>query len=469
MAIVNRSISVNFSAGVDIGTFHSELLALTLASTTYEYVTIDQAADSCDMTFTLAPSAPDIALIDGAIAAHTNTPIPVITAENIVEGPQGGDLSGFLPDCDVVAITAGATRYPLTALTEGEFLTVSGGNISSSAVGGGGGDLVTITASDTTAGYLDDKVVAGNGISTLVLNPSGDEDLSFDLSYGLPVDIGGANSAGIDDLFTVRRDHVHAHGSQGGGSQHTNATQSVAGFMSPADKLAIDTLSAGSSLAVFDHFMSGNTDSDEIGALGWRLSKSGAGNDLDVTAVGGHPGIIVLSSGTANSGRVAIHLGGDSQPGTMIIGGAADISFEALIHYETSIGVTDLEMTQIGLGVEVGDTGELLNGVYIRFNPAVSNAFTIVSASSGVRTESTGTTTVLIHTWYRVGFVISDPSGSPSIQMYVNGTAEGSPITTNIPVVSLAPMAKIDAAGGAVSPQLYVDYFQIKQENDLED
>ena len=468
MATVSKVISVDFSSGVDVGTFHTELAALSLASTVFQYVTADIGADSCDMEFTLAPSVPDIVLIDGAVASHTNTPLPVVTELDVVNDPQGGDLSGNLPDCDVIAVTANSVRYPTTAFVEGEFLTINAGNLTSASIAVGD-EFVKVTGADTTARYLNDKIVAGDGISSIVLNPSADEDLSLGLAYGTPVNIGSANNAGADDTATVRRDHVHAHGAQGGGSQHTDATISSSGFMSAADKLAIDTLSADSSLAVFDHFMSSNTDSDEIGALGWRLSAAGAGNDLDVTAVGGHPGIMVLSAGTSNMGRVALHLGGDSQPGTMIIGGAADISFEALIHYETSIGVSDLEMTQIGLGVEVGSTGELSNGVYIRFNPAVSNAFTIVSASAGVRTESTGTTTVLIHTWYRVGFVISDPSGSPSIQMYVNGTAEGSPITTNIPVVSLAPMTKIDSAGGAVSPQLYVDYFQVKQDNDLED
>lgn len=39
-------------------------------------------------------------------------------------------------------------------------------------------------------------------------------------------------------------DHVHAHGSQGGGSLHSEATTSVAGFLSAADKVKIDALPA---------------------------------------------------------------------------------------------------------------------------------------------------------------------------------------------------------------------------------
>lgn len=474
MATVIRDIFA-FTSGLNVERFHDEMFNTSFSSTptVYQYVTNQLNGTDVEIEFTVAPNATDLATMDAVIAAHPGTDLGLQTAEQIVLGSQGGDLAGVLPNADVRALSDNALlSHPITSLTEGEFLTVSGGNITTAVPAAGGTDeQVKVTVNDTTEGYLNDKLTAAvsSAVTLTEINDGGDEDLEIGLTYGTPVDIGSANNAGSTDTQVARVDHVHAHGSQGGGSQHLAATQSLAGFMSAVDKLKLDNLGAASSVAVFDHFISSNTDTDEIGALGWRLSSTGAGSDLDVTAVGGHPGIIVLSSGTASAGRVAIHLGGDTQPGTMIVGGASDIAFEALIHYETSIGVTDLEMTQIGLGVEVGDVGELLNGVYVRFNPAVSNAFTLVSASSGVRTEATGTTTVLIHTWYRVGFVISDPGGTPSIQMYINGTAEGSAITTNIPTVALAPMAKIDGAGGAVSPQLYVDYFELTQNNDLED
>ncbi len=57
-----------------------------------------------------------------------------------------------------------------------------------------------------------------------------------------PVSIGTANSIGIANAF-ARSDHVHNHGNLPGGSLHAVATQLTAGFMSAADKTALDNIS----------------------------------------------------------------------------------------------------------------------------------------------------------------------------------------------------------------------------------
>lgn len=57
-----------------------------------------------------------------------------------------------------------------------------------------------------------------------------------------PVDIGTANSIGVQNAF-ARSDHVHNHGNLPGGSLHAVATQLTAGFMSAADKTALDNIS----------------------------------------------------------------------------------------------------------------------------------------------------------------------------------------------------------------------------------
>lgn len=58
---------------------------------------------------------------------------------------------------------------------------------------------------------------------------------------GTPVDIGSTNQEGVADL-AARSDHVHAHGDQGGGSLHDEATTLSAGFMSPTDKSKLDSI-----------------------------------------------------------------------------------------------------------------------------------------------------------------------------------------------------------------------------------
>ena len=74
-----------------------------------------------------------------------------------------------------------------------------------------------------------------------VLGSVSRSDHKHDVLTGVPVDIGSVNSEGASDAVT-RSDHVHAHGSQAGGSTHAAATASVNGFMSATDKAKLDTL-----------------------------------------------------------------------------------------------------------------------------------------------------------------------------------------------------------------------------------
>jgi hypothetical protein len=48
--------------------------------------------------------------------------------------------------------------------------------------GAGGTDQVKVTGIDTTADYLDAKIVGGTGIGTTVLTPGANEDLEISLS-----------------------------------------------------------------------------------------------------------------------------------------------------------------------------------------------------------------------------------------------------------------------------------------------
>jgi len=79
---------------------------------------------------------------------------------------------------------------------------------------------------------------AGTG-SSYALN-----DHQHGITAGSPSSIGTANSAGTASSV-ARSDHVHNHGAQTDGSLHAVATTTVAGFLSAADKLALDTLVLG--------------------------------------------------------------------------------------------------------------------------------------------------------------------------------------------------------------------------------
>jgi len=219
---------------------------------------------------------------------------------------------------------------------------------------------------------------------------------------------------------------------------------------------------------IFDHMISSNIDADEYGKQGWRVVASGSGAALNQTGEAGHPGIAVLVAGTANNGYATIYAGSTAVGGNIVVGGTNDIAYECLVKFTLSIAQTDLELGMMGFGLEWTLVGELTNGVYVRFNPAVTNVFAVVASTGGVRSNSNGTTPVVLDTWYRVGFVISNPGTTPSIQLYVNGVAEGTPVTTNIPTIPLGVGQKIDSAGGT-GTNLLVDYVSLTQDSDLED
>lgn len=64
-------------------------------------------------------------------------------------------------------------------------------------------------------------------------------DHKHNISTATAVTISTANSEGTS-VSLARADHAHAHGNQLGGTLHSLATQSTAGFMSAADKQRVD-------------------------------------------------------------------------------------------------------------------------------------------------------------------------------------------------------------------------------------
>lgn len=64
------------------------------------------------------------------------------------------------------------------------------------------------------------------------------------VAFAVPSTIGTANQEGVATTAS-RSDHIHAHGDQAGGTLHAIATQSVAGFLSAADKTKLDSLVNG--------------------------------------------------------------------------------------------------------------------------------------------------------------------------------------------------------------------------------
>jgi hypothetical protein len=74
-----------------------------------------------------------------------------------------------------------------------------------------------------------------------------------------PPDVAASGSIGTGTEY-ARENHTHGHGNQAGGALHADATTSVAGFMSAADKTKLDGIDTG---AVADHgALTGLSDDD---------------------------------------------------------------------------------------------------------------------------------------------------------------------------------------------------------------
>lgn len=212
----------------------------------------------------------------------------------------------------------------------------------------------------------------------------------------------------------------------------------------------------------FDHFVSGNFDTDEIAKHGWRYAGAGTGNDLQFTGEAGHPGIVRLIAGTVAAARSCIHLG-DSGLENVLAGGTNPITFEALVSPRGTLASTSLEAHSFGLASGWTTAAFLLtDGIYIRFAPLLDTFWTLVCTNASISTTRAATTNApALGTWDRVGFVYT-PGGTPSVQLVVNGVNEGAPITTNIPAGVLGLGLRSDAILGPTA-ELWADYVLLKQ------
>jgi hypothetical protein len=129
------------------------------------------------------------------------------------------------------------------------------------------------------------KAAADVGVATTAARA----DHKHDVSTAAPSTIGIANSEGAATSL-ARSDHVHNHGAQTVGTLHAVATTLVAGFMSAADKTAVN-----SGLNVLTP------------TIHRHPALTGAQNNYDLYSLGNTPNIIIflLNGNLTFSGFVA--------------------------------------------------------------------------------------------------------------------------------------------------------------------
>jgi hypothetical protein len=124
-------------------------------------------------------------------------------------------------------------------------VSVEGGDYAAIGAGEGGGGSVAAGAGLTGGGPLPNTVnVTANADGSIVVNPN-------DVQVGI--------------LATDAQ-----HGARGGGTQHSGATESTAGFMSSADKLKLNYLAADWAIATTRFFMVDFILGDDVNHVGYN-------------------------------------------------------------------------------------------------------------------------------------------------------------------------------------------------------
>ena len=143
----------------------------------------------------------------------------------------GGDLTGTLPNPEVIAFTSASTQITYGNIVAGEVLLRVG-------------DLITSVPTSSIGAPLTNNLPVAVSKSAALAGSSLEAaraDHRHDILTGLPSAIGTANVEGTSTAL-ARADHVHAHGNLIGGPLHETATTGSAGFLAAADKEALNTI-----------------------------------------------------------------------------------------------------------------------------------------------------------------------------------------------------------------------------------
>lgn len=201
---------------------------------------------------------------------------------------------------------------------------------------------------------------------------------------------------------------------------------------------------------VFDHFMSGNVDTDEIGLMGWRLYGTGTGNGIAFTGLGGCPGVLIINGGTAAAARCAIALGEASLGGKVVLAGPAPIRLEFLFRFPTAadFSILNLESMIMGFGLDWAGDAEQTEGLFVRYAPLApmsDTTYKLVSVTGGVATVLASTLAPAAGVFNRFTIVYTPSTGRATLE--INGTPIAGDISTNIPVGGLGVGMKMRTVG----------------------
>ena len=325
--------------------------------------------------------------------------------------------------------SSGETAVYIDPITKKLASKNDAGTVTAYDSGGGGGgtdELVKVSANDTTAGYLESKIVAGTGVSIATLNDGANETFEISTSGG-----GGSFPSDINPYLTNKNNYYREDNWARAGN--------FTGYNS----------------------------------LGWGNAVSGTGASQG--GVTGSSSKYVhtneLNAGTANAGRASsycMHVN-SSSGGSIWFDGLAEWNYYFIFEVKDlgdGAGDDVQQFQGFGDGYSGTTTGNNYFGLY--YESATSPNFIVRTRKASALSITTEISSLAVATQFYVGrlrfFLNPDDSDTPTCQAYLGnsfGTLVqiGNNITTNIPDTSANAMGivhRIQKVGAGTQKRLHM-------------
>lgn len=137
-------------------------------------------------------------IIRGDLGDLNNLNIGTATTDDVIKYDGSLWVNGKVEDANVsnaAAINASKISSGIVNNTEFDYLDGLTGNIQSQIDGLTAGELVAVSATDTTPGFLNAELTTTSKLSKTILNPGADEQLELDLNANL-TDLNNVNTSG---------------------------------------------------------------------------------------------------------------------------------------------------------------------------------------------------------------------------------------------------------------------------------
>lgn len=290
--------------------------------------------------------------------------------------------------------------------------------------------------------------------------------------------VGGTSKFKVDNTGLVTT-AVAIPATSGGTAQTTYATGDTiyASASNTLSKLAIgssgqhqvvssgipaweDFLNPTKYVTFYDDFLGGGT----IGSPYFASAVNGTSASVGTTATAGNgalvgrPGTVVMYAGsTSGSGYAQVY--GDSRNAMLFVGGGTVTYETAVTIYALSNGTTRYRI-DVGTIAQIAPSSSIANGCYFTYSDTINSGNWQFNCTAASSTTSVDTGIAASTSWVKLGYIMN--AAGTSVQAYVNGSAAGSAITTNIPSAGLTFIWQINKTVGTGVAQMTFDYLKFQ-------